>query len=75
MEPRLCRIDAALGGARECPKELCPLWSNGACILVGVQADLRTVPGLPELLLGLRERLGGVPTVGIDHTLLPPGLR
>ena len=75
MEPRQCRIDSALGHPRECPRELCAFWSEDACVLAGLRADLPSVAGLPELLFGLRERLGGRPGVGIDHALIPPGLR
>ena len=72
MEPRLCRIDTALGRVTECPREACAFWSDNSCVLSGLRADLTTTPGLPELMFGLRERLGGI---GVDHTLLPPGLR
>ena len=72
MEPRLCRIDSALGRETECPGELCAFWSDNACALSGARVDLTTSPGLPQMLFGLRERLGGI---GIDQTLLPPGFR
>ena len=72
MEPRLCRIDSAMGRVTECPREACAFWSDNACVLSGLRADLTTTPGLPELMFGLRERLGGI---GVDHMLLPPGLR
>jgi hypothetical protein len=72
MEPRLCRIDSALGRVTECPREACAFWTDNACVLSGACVDLATSPGLPQLLFELRERLGGV---GIDHALLPPGLR
>jgi hypothetical protein len=72
MEPRMCRIDNALGRTTECPRELCAFWSDNACILTGARVDLATSPGLPHLLFGLRERLGGI---GLDQTLIPPGLR
>jgi hypothetical protein len=75
MEPHLCRVDSALGRTRECPRELCPLWSDGACVLGGLLPDLGATRGLPELLQGLRERMGGPGSSGPDHTLLPPGLR
>jgi hypothetical protein len=75
MESRQCRIDSALGYARECPKELCPFWSENACIVTGLRADLPSSPGLAQLLFGVRQRLGGRPPSGIDHTLIPPGLR
>ena len=75
MEPRPCQIDSALGRATACPRDLCAFWADGACVVTGLRADLTTAPGLPELLLGIRESLGGRQAVGIDHTLLPPGLR
>lgn len=75
MEPHLCRIDTALGRTSECPKGLCAFWSDSTCILAGLRADLTTAPGLPQLLHGLREELSGPRTLGIDSTLLPPGLR
>jgi hypothetical protein len=73
MEPRLCRIDSALGRPRECPGELCPFWWDDACVVAGLRADLGSTPGLPQLLLTIRSQLGGVP--GVDHSLIPPGLR
>ena len=75
MEPRLCDIDRALGSAFECPREQCALWSEHGCVVTGLRADLGSTPGLAELLLGLRERLGDRPEAGIDRALLPPGLR
>ena len=75
MEPRLCDIDSALGAACECPRELCALWSEDGCVVTGLRSDLASTPGLAEFLLGLRERLGEPPVVGIDRVLLPPGLR
>jgi hypothetical protein len=73
MEPHLCRIDKALGRERSCPGEPCPLWDDAACAVAGLRADLDASPGLPELLLRIRQELGGLP--GADYTLLPPGLR
>lgn len=57
MEPHLCRIESSLGRSTECPQELCQFWSDGACVVAGLRADLSATPGLPELLLGLRDRL------------------
>ena len=73
MEPHLCQIESALGRSRECPGERCPFWWDDACVVAELRADLRSTPGLPELLLTMRRQLGDVP--GIDYTLLPPGLR
>lgn len=72
MEPRLCRIESSLGRTSTCPREFCPLWHGGMCVVAGLRADLATTAGLPELLLGIRERLEDVST---DASLLPPGLR
>jgi hypothetical protein len=72
MEPHLCRIESSLGRATPCPREFCPLWHGSMCVVAGLSADLATTPGLPELLLGIRERLADVST---DASLLPPGLR
>ena len=38
MEPRLCRIDSALGRVTECPREACAFWSDNACVLCGGRA-------------------------------------
>jgi hypothetical protein len=74
-DPHLCRIDSALGRTRQCPKELCGLWFDNACVVAGLRADLLVTPGLPEFLLGLRERLDGPAASGVEPTLVPPGLR
>jgi hypothetical protein len=73
MKPHLCQIESALGRSRECPAERCSFWQDGACVVAGLRADLTATPGLAELLLSIRERLGTAPR--IDHALLPPGLR
>jgi len=73
MEPHLCRIESSLGRSEECPRELCQFWSNDTCVVAGLRADLGATPGLPELLLGLRERLDRAsPT---DGTPLPTAAR
>jgi hypothetical protein len=71
MEPRLCRIESALGRTRRCPEDLCAFWEDDACIVDRLPADLRDTAGLPQLLLQLRQRL----EERSDHQLLPPGLR
>jgi hypothetical protein len=73
MELHLCRIESSLGRSTECPQELCQFWSDGACVVAGVRADLSTTPGLSGLLLGLRERLDRASAR--NDALLPPGLR
>ena len=75
MEPHSCDIDSALGRERVCPGDLCAFWSEDACVVTGLRADLASTPGLAELLLGLRERVGEPDEVGVDRMLLPPGLR
>jgi hypothetical protein len=73
MEPHLCRLERSLGRSTECSRGLCPFWRDAECVVAGLRADLGTTPGLPELLLGLRERLRHASA--IDDALLPPGLR
>jgi hypothetical protein len=73
MEPRLCRIESALGRSRPCPEEPCPFWEDDACIVDRLPEDLRETPGLPELLLKLRRRLED--DARTEHQLIPPGLR
>ena len=73
MEPHLCRIESSLGRSTVCPRELCSFWRDATCVVAGLRADLSSTPGLPELLLELRERLDHASA--IDGTLLPPGLR
>ena len=75
MEPHPCHIDSALGRERQCPRDLCAFWSGDACVLTAARPELASTPGLAELLFGLRERVGEPDEVGIDRTLLPPGLR
>ena len=72
MEPHLCRIESSLGHSTPCPREFCPLWHDARCVVAGLSGRSRHDPGLPELLLGIRERLEDVST---DASLLPPGLR
>ncbi len=73
MEPHLCRIESSLGRSEECPQELCQFWSDDTCVVAGLRADLGATPGLPELLLELRDRLDyASPT---PDTLPPTGPR
>ena len=73
MEPHLCRIESSLGRSEECPRELCQFWSDDTCVVAGLRADLGATPGLPELLLGLRERLDRASRAG--GTLLSTAAR
>ena len=73
MEPHLCRIESFLDRSTVCPRELCSFWRDATCVVAGLRVDLSSTPGLPELLLELRERLDHASP--LDGTLLPPGLR
>ncbi len=73
MEPHLCRLASALGRTRECREERCSFWHDDVCILAGLHSDLERTEGLPQLLLRLRNELDDAR--GVDHRLLPPGLR
>ena len=68
-----CTLKAAVGEHERCPGEPCPFWGDGACAIAGLRADLRGTEGLAELLLRLRDELGGRATS--NYGLLPPGLR
>ena len=71
---RTCVESRAPSAAQtECPRELCQFWRDDTCVVAGLRADLGSTPGLPELLLGLRERLDHASPA--DDTLLPTGLR
>jgi hypothetical protein len=58
VEPRDCQIQHALGRVEPCPGEPCPFWLDEACVVAGLRADLGTTPGLPGLLLRIRDELG-----------------
>jgi hypothetical protein len=52
-----CRLSAAAGNTEPCPGARCPFWSDEACAIGGLSADLDAEPDLRDLLLQLRERL------------------
>ena len=69
-----CQLEAAVGNDVDCPGEPCPFWSNDACVIGGLRADLGDRPDLIRLLTRIRNDLGGIP-VTPRNPLLPPGLR
>ena len=71
--PHVCSLKAAVGEYEPCPGEPCPFWGDDACAIAGLRADLRGTEGLAELLLRLRDELGG--RAANNYGLLPPGLR
>jgi len=58
----------------ECPGDPCPFWTDNACMIAGLRADLGSSPDLGRLLARIRDDLGGLP-VAPRNPLLPPGLR
>jgi hypothetical protein len=59
-EPRLCRLEEALGQAEQCPGAACPFWDRavpfgGRCAVE--ELDLRGRPEIAEWLLGIRTQL------------------
>jgi hypothetical protein len=70
----VCQLDAAVGRDIDCPGDLCPFWSEDACVIAGLRADLGSNPELVGLLARIRDDLGGIP-VARRNPLLPPGLR
>jgi hypothetical protein len=59
-----CRLSAAAGMTEPCPGERCPFWSDGACVIGGLSADLETEPDLRDVLLQLRARLRALDGAG-----------
>jgi hypothetical protein len=62
-EPRLCRLEQAVGVDAACPEERCPYWEPGGAVLEGRCAfeglDFSRDTEAASLLLGLRRRLEG----------------
>jgi hypothetical protein len=62
-EPRLCRLDRAVGVDAACPEECCPFWEPGGAVLEGrcvfERVDFGSDHEVARLLLGIRERLEG----------------
>ena len=69
-----CQLEAAVGNDVDCPGEPCPFWTDHACVIAGLRADLGDQPDLVRLLTRIRNDLGGIP-VAPRNPLLPPGLR
>ena len=65
-----CLLKSTLDVLEECPEERCAFWAEDGCALEG----LRISPDLAERLLELRVRIEAS-GAGVDHLLLPPGLR
>lgn len=57
--PIPCRLQMAAGRYERCPGERCPFWSDGECVVAGLNADLECNPDLAHLRLELRARIGG----------------
>jgi hypothetical protein len=62
-EPRLCRLERAVGVDAACPEERCPFWEPGGAVLDGRcvfdRVDFGREREVARLLLGIRERLEG----------------
>jgi hypothetical protein len=60
-EPRLCRLEQAVGVDTACPEERCPFWEPGGAVLEGRCAfegvDFGRDRDVANVLLGIRERL------------------
>lgn len=60
-EPRLCRLEHAVGRVEPCPAERCAFWEPGGAVLEGrcafEQIDVRDNAELASWLLCLRKRL------------------
>jgi hypothetical protein len=72
--PQVCHLEAAAGHDVECPGNLCPLWTDSACVIAGLRVDLGSNPDLVRLLGRIRDELGGIHVMP-GNALLPPGLR
>jgi hypothetical protein len=62
-EPRVCRLEQAVGVDAACPESACPFWEpggavlDGRCVLEGL--DFSRDGDVARWLLGLRGRLEG----------------
>jgi hypothetical protein len=74
MQRDRCQLEAAAGYDVDCPGDPCPFWTDQACVISGLRADLGSRPDLARLLGRIRDDLGGIP-VAPRNPLLPPGLR
>jgi hypothetical protein len=77
MATALCDLEHAIGRTAPCPGDPCPFWSDARCVIAGLRADLGATPGLPQLLLRVRDAIGSPAGRAFpqDRALLPPGLR
>jgi hypothetical protein len=69
-----CQLEAAVGNDVDCPGEPCPFWTDDACVIAGLRADLGDRTDLVSLLTRIRDELGGIP-IAAPNPFLPPGLR
>ena len=69
---RLCRLEAAVGKAEECPEDACPFWEPGGAALHGRCAvdELGVAPdAVAGWLLEIRERLLAASTSEDEHAM------
>jgi hypothetical protein len=70
---RLCRLEATVGNAEECPEDACPFWEPGGAVLhgrcaveqFGVVADA----DLARWLLEIREKLAAASSADEQHAM------
>ena len=69
---RLCRLEAAVGKAEECPEDACPFWEPGGAALHGRCAvdELGVAPdAVAGWLLEIREKLLAASTSEDEHAM------
>ena len=70
---RLCRLEADVGEAEECPEDACPFWEPGSAALGGRCAVHElggvTDPAVATWLLEIRERLLAASTSEDEHAM------
>jgi hypothetical protein len=69
---RLCRLEAAVGKAEECPEDACPFWEPGGAALHGRCAvdELGVVPdAVAGWLLEIREKLAAASSEDEQRTM------
>ncbi len=68
-QPRLCKLQYAVGRVEECPESACPFWDPGGAVLEGRCAvdrlDLVGRPDVADWLVRIRKRLES-PTTDAD---------
>jgi hypothetical protein len=70
---RVCRLEATVGKAAECPEDACPFWDPGGAVLygrcaveeLGVVADV----SLASWLLEIREKLATASSADEEHAM------